>query len=169
MRDAYCIKLFTFQNVCKLLKSGQYIDAVLLFPFAAWIAADFSVKIDLEFRLFLIEISFQMIMEFKNNFFQLKAAGVLQKAREGSSFVTIHENQYTIRMLNSLIASAIALLFTSNFVRMDGIGTHLVENNIGMARQTSSDLRWTCITIFAHSELRKKLALKLGFKLKKLV
>lgn len=47
-------------------------------------------------------------------------------------------------MLNSLIASPIALLFTFNFVRMDGIGTHLVENNIveNQAYELSKNNGW---------------------------
>lgn len=167
MRDSYALKLFTFQNVSKLLSAGLYIDAALFFPFACWIASDFSINIDLEFRLFLLEVAFQLIERFRENFFSLKKNGVLQKARDEVEFVTLHENQYMIRMLNSIIASAVALLYTSNYIRTDAIGTHLVENNIGNARQTSNnDPRYErIISSFAHSELRKKLATQYNIKL----
>lgn len=36
---------------------------------------------------------------------------------------------------------AISLIFTSNFVRMDSVGTYLVENSIGIAKETSNDPR----------------------------
>ena len=46
---------------------------------------------------------------------------------------------------------------------MDSLGTHLVENMIGIARSTSSDPRWQVIlSSFAHAELRKQLANKLN-------
>ena len=166
MRDIYVMKLFTFENVCKLLKSGLFVDSCLLFPFACWIVADFSITIDLQFRLFLIELSFQFISTFRENICGLKQNGILQKANETSNTVTIHEEQYTLRMMNSLIATAIALLFSTDYVRIDGVGTHLVENNIGLARQTSSDPRWErIITTFAHTEIRKNIARNYGFKL----
>lgn len=77
MRDPYCIKLFSLKNVCKLLTSSHFMDAALLFPFSLWIAADFSVAIDLNFRLFLLELAFQMINTFKENFIPLKENGIL--------------------------------------------------------------------------------------------
>ena len=113
-----------------------YIDATLFFPFAYWIASDFSINIDCEFQLFLLEVAFQIIERLHENFFSLKKIGVLQKARDEVEFVTLLENQYMIRMLNSLIASAFSLLYTLNYIRTDAIGTHLVENNSGNARQT---------------------------------
>lgn len=46
---------------------------------------------------------------------------------------------------------------------MDSIGTHLVENVIGIARQASSDPRFDRImSTYAHAEIRKHIALKYG-------
>ena len=165
MRDSYCMKLFSFQNVCKLLKAGLFVDATLMFCFACWISADFSTNVDLQFRLFLLELSFQLIETFRQDFTSLKKNGIPQKAKD-ADVVTMHEEQYIIRMMNSLIASAIVLVFTSNFVRMDSVGTHLVENSIGIARQTSNDPRWErIITTFSHAALRKKIARKYGIQI----
>ena len=51
-------------------------------------------------------------------------------------------------------------------MRLDSLGTHLVENSIGIARQQSSDPRWRQIlTAFAHSEVRKRIAARYGLKL----
>ena len=166
MRDIYALKLFTLQNVSKLLKESNYADAIFLFPFSCWICAAYSLSINLSFRLFLIEIAFQLISTLRENFGFLKSKGVLQKAREETDFITFHEDQYMKRMMNSLIATAISLIFASDFVRVDGIGTHLVENQIGIARQSSSDPRWqSIITSFAHAEMRKKIAHKYNISL----
>lgn len=54
MRDSYSIILLSFENVCKLLSAGLFVDSTLFFPFACWIAADYSISIDLQFRLFLL-------------------------------------------------------------------------------------------------------------------
>lgn len=106
------------------------------------------------------------LFTFGENLDELKQNGVLQKAGESSSAVTIHEKQYAIRMKITLITTDLTLLFTSDFVRIDSIGTHLIENNIGLARQTSSDLRWDrIITTFWRTELRKKIAHENVFKL----
>ena len=141
MRDIYCLKLFTFANVIKLLRNEDYLDASFLFPFACWICVVYSISIDLPFRLFLIELSFQMINCFREQFAPLKQNGVIQKEREKANIITVHEEQYMIRMLNSLIATALAFDYATNYVRSDSVGTHLVENNIGIARQTSTDPR----------------------------
>lgn len=166
MRDIYCIQLFTLENVYKLLDNDDYMDATLFFPYACWIIVVYSIQIDLEFRLFLTELSFQFIQTFLDNFPTLKQNRVLQKSRDDVDFVTIAEEQYLIRMLNTLVATAIVLIYSPRFVRMDGVGTHLVENNIGIARQTSNDPRWDRIVItFSHAELRKKIAKKYNIKL----
>ena len=63
--------------------------------------------------------------------------------------------------VNTLVATGIALVYGGNCIRADSIGTHLIENAIGIARQTSNDPRWDrIVTTFSHAELRKKLANK---------
>ena len=160
MRDIYSVKFFTFENVIQLLCSGQFIDATFIFPIACWVIANYSIQIDLQFRLFLIELSFQMLSVFHEHFIGLKKKKIYQKSSEKKIF---HEEQYLIRMQ---IATAIALLFSSQFVRVDGVGTHLVENSIGIARQSANDPRWQrIITAFSHANIRKKIAKKYNIKL----
>lgn len=133
MRDAYCLKMFTFENTIKLLREQDYIDACFFLPFASWISANFSISIDLPFRLFLLELSFQIISTFLEQFPDLKKNRILQKAVEGIEAVTLHENQYIMRMLKTLIGSAVALIYP-DYIRnpSDGVGTHLVENCISL-------------------------------------
>ena len=48
-------------------------------------------------------------------------------------------------------------------MRMDALGTHLVENAIGIARATSFDPRYErIVTTYTHAEMRKVIAGKLG-------
>ena len=160
MRDCYCIKLFTLENVVKLLKAGGFIDSTFIFPVACWIVSIFSTKIDLSFRLFFTELAFQMFSDFHEHFTDLKKQKIFQRTQEANGSVTIHEEQYIVRILNTLVASAVAFIF-SDFIRTDGIGTHLVENQIGIARQNGNDPRWMRIlAAFAHAYLRKKIAHK---------
>lgn len=45
-------------------------------------------------------------------------------------------------MRNTIIGTAIDLVF-ANFIKLDSIGAHMLENTIGIARQTSNDPRWS--------------------------
>ena len=47
-----------FENLLKLIYAKDCIDASFILPFACWIVANFSISIDLSFRLLLIELSF---------------------------------------------------------------------------------------------------------------
>lgn len=90
---------------------------------------------------------------------------ILQKPYVNSYAISISERQYLIIMLNSQ-NFLILLIFSSDFIRTDAVGTHLVENSIGIARQTSNDPRWERIlTLFYHSEIRKSIANKYSLKL----
>lgn len=79
MRNAYCLKMFTFENTIKLLREQDFIDACFFLPFASWISANFSISIDLPFRLFLFELSFQMISTFFEQFPDLKKTEYCKK------------------------------------------------------------------------------------------
>ena len=49
MRDIYIIKFFTSENVIKLLKAHQFLDAVFIFPLTCWIISIYILKIDFPF------------------------------------------------------------------------------------------------------------------------
>ena len=162
MRDCYVVGLFTFRNVSELLKEGQYVAACFLLPFACWMGAIFSVDMDLSFRLFCVELSFQLIRIYFGEFEQLKAEKVPVKAT-GDSCITFATTQAATRMLNTLASFGVALSFSDENIRMDSLGTHLVENMIGIARATSSDPRFERIVeTYTTAERRKRLAAKLG-------
>ena len=160
MRDKYVLRLFTLQNVSILLRAKEYTSAFLLLPFAAWITVIFNNQIDQSLRLFLCQVSFQLIVLFVDSFQGLRQTGVIQKcASDEPCVVTFSEKHYAKRMLNTLCAFGVVIGFGSDSLRMDSIGTHLVENAIGLARSTSTDPRWSRIlSTYAHSEIRKELA-----------
>ena len=162
MRDGYVLSLFTFDNVVKLLEAGQYVSGVFLFPFACWVAVIFSEKIDLGLRLFLVELAFQIVNCWFTELPRLNAEGIHCRGSKGSR-VTFCDGQYTRRILNTLAAFGLALQFSSNNIRLDCLGTHLVENSIGIARATSSDPRYErIIQTYVHAEVRKEIAAKWG-------
>lgn len=163
MRDGYVLALFTFDNVATLLKKGHYVHACFLFPFSCWIAVIFSTSIDLNFRLFLVELSFQILSDWFDFYGEL---AVYFKEKQESTEVTFCEPSYVKRMLNTLAAFGVSLIFGAENIRMDALGTHMVENAIGIARATSSDPRYErIVTTYTHGELRKSLARDLGLTL----
>lgn len=158
MRDNYTVSLFTFANVSSLLKAKEYTSAFLILPFACWMVVLFSDRITLQLRLFLCELAFQLIVSYLDAFDELKS-----DESEGLTFTKSH---YARRMLNTLCTFGVALNFGSDSIRMDSIGTHLVENAIGIARSTSADPRCTrIISTYARNELRKEIAERLGLTL----
>ena len=162
MRDSYVVSLFTFDNVSKLLKKALYVEACLLFPFACWSAVIFSENIDLGLRLFLVELAFQVIhcWYVEGNELSIRSRA---KTKDATTFC---DAQYARRMLNTLAAFGVSLSFGCDNMRMDALGTHLVENNIGIARASSSDPRYErIIQTFAHAQVRKEIAGRHGIQL----
>ena len=164
MRDSYAVNLFTFDNLIKLIESEYYEAVLLFFPFCCWIATIFSPNLDLELRLFFVELSYHIIFKLLQDVNLLLNMDISQ--RGSNNIVIFTEELYIIRMLNTLIAFGIALVFGDDTLRMDSLGTHLVENAIGIARQDSNDPRWTRIhTSFSHAEMRKRFSHKHGLKI----
>lgn len=165
MRDAYVVSLFTFENVYKLMRAGHYVEACLLFPFACWTAVIFSDGIELQLRLFLVELAFQLIHSWYVEASSLVAAGVRTRGA-ANQVTTFCDSHYTRRILNTLVMFGVALTFGCENMRMDALGTHLVENSIGIARASSNDPRYErIIQTYTHSEVKKEIAAKLGISL----
>lgn len=60
-----------------------------------------------------------------------------------SQAVTLTEDSYIVQMIHKCIALAVSLVYGPFFVRMDALGTHLVEKGIGKARAACNDPRWS--------------------------
>ena len=166
MRDSYVIQLFNMKNIAKLIKAKDYGSAAALFPYACIVFVLFSTSISLQCRLFLIELSFQYFSVLLDQYPLMGEYSISQKKKGDSNLLTIAEEHYVRRILNTLVSFGIALRFSDNRLRLDALGTHLVENLIGIARQTSFDPRWEKIlSTFCHADIRKELAHKLEIKL----
>ena len=163
MRDNYVTQMFTFRNVAKLIREKEYTSAFLFLPFACWLAVTFSDRVDREFRIFLCEVAFQLLSMYLEAMQEIPTDSVTRTATDCNRGDVFSRGHYVRRMLNTLCAFGVTLVFGSNSVRMDSLGTHLVENAIGIARSTSSDHRYErIITTYAHNELRKSLAERLN-------
>lgn len=157
MRDAYAVKLFTFENFCGLAKAEEYELALLFFPFCCWTAVIWQENLASDMRWVLIETAFQVLMRLLEESEYLQTFGVKQRGR-GEIVVAI-ETGYLYRIINSLIAFGISIAYQEGDMRFGALGTHIVENIIGLARQDSSDPRWERIlAVFAHIEHKKRLA-----------
>ena len=165
MRDIYVVKLFTLGNVAKLISQRCVAGAFFLLPYACVFAAIFQVELSNEARLFFIRLAYQCFLHFLDEIPRIIQTypSVKTKGGDGVSAVTITERSYVIRMLHTCIGLAIAVRHGPKRVRMDAIGTHLVENCIGNARAAMNDPRWErIISKCAGSELRKRLAKRHG-------
>ena len=167
MRDGYVTKLFTFENVIKLLARGSYVNGFLLLPFACWTSVLFCSKLTLNLRLFLVELAYRIVCHWADQFPALHAVGVGYRCSPGHSAITFNDKHYSKRILNTLVAFGVCLSFGTGYLRLDSLGTHLVENSIGIARVAShGDPRYERVKCaYTHAELRKELAVQTGVKL----
>ena len=167
MRDGYVTKLFTFENVIKLLARGSYVNGFLLLPFACWTSVLFCSKLTLNLRLFLVELAYRIVCHWTEQFPALQDVGVAYRCSPGHSVITFNERHYSRRILNTLVAFGVCLSFGTGYLRLDSLGTHLVENSIGIARVGShGDPRYDRVKCaYTHAELRKELAIQTGVKL----
>lgn len=167
MRDSYVTQLFTFENVQRLLRKGQYVHGFLILPFACWTTILFCPRISLKLRLFLVELAYHIIRQWMEQFPQLNKAGVMSRGSTSHNAITFSDRHHARRMLNTLTAFGVALSFGRENLRMDSLGTHLVENSIGLARAVSNgDARYErVLTAYAHADLRKELSANMGIRL----
>ena len=69
-------------------------------------------------------------------------------------------------MMHTCLALGISMSFGPKNVRLDAVGTHLVENAIGIARSISNSTKYESIcSAFAIAELRKEIAKNYDIKL----
>ena len=168
MRDVYVVKLFTLDNVHKLLSKAKYHEAFLLFPYACIFTMLYSENLSNQSRVFLVNLAYYGFLRlYKEAKLLVKAKiGVYSRYNKSAKSVAISEPIYFKRILHTCLAFGISLVFGPTNVRLDSIGTHLVENAIGLARTISNNPKFEAIiSAFAKAELRKTLAAKYNLKL----
>ena len=168
MRDVYVTRLFTLENICRLMRANCFHAAFLLMPYACLFTVMYSDNLTNLDRMFLVHLSYICydIMLDEN------AAIVRQHRKVGHRFsrrmegVTSAEPTSIRKMIHTCLGFGIALFFGPKYLRLDALGTHLVENSIGIARCVSNSSEYSrIVSAFANSEMRKTLAKKLGLTL----
>ena len=168
MRDIYVVRIFTLENVLRLLRANEYHAALLLFPYACLFTILYSENLSNSCRMMLVTLAYLSFRRLYKEAKSLVAAkiGVMPRYTKSAKSVTIAEPIHFKRILHTCLAFGIALRFGPRNVRLDAIGTHLVENAIGTARSISNSPDFDAIlTAFAKSEVRKAIARKYGISL----
>lgn len=170
MRDVYVTKLFTLDNVCKLLEAKNYPAALVFLPYSCIFALLYATNITNQTRLFLAKLAylcFNRLLDEAQSLVENNSPQIKHRFSAGVMAVTMAEPSFLKRMMHSCLSFGISLLFGPRRLRLDSLGTHLVENTIGVARSTANSTRFELIlSAFASAELRKELAKKYGIKLR---
>ena len=168
MRDFYATSLFTLANVDKLMQEKQHEWAFLLLPYSCLFTTLYSTNIATETRLFFVHLAYLSVLSLMDQAGQLVEHFGDIKYRYGKNTraIVFAEPSYAKRMLHTCLALGIAINFGPAQTRLDAIGTHLLENAIGIARSVSNSCQFSRITTaFANGEMRKELARKIGVQL----
>ena len=168
MRDFYATSLFSLGNVCRLMKAKQYHSAFLLLPYACIFSILYAKNLASKTRFFLADLSFtcfstlleeanMLVESFKN---------IKYRYSKSTEAIVFAEPSYVKRMIHTCVAMGIVVHFGPETTRLDAVGTHLVENTIGIARTVSNSCRFNKIaSAFSNAEMRRELAEKLELKL----
>ena len=167
MRDFYPIKLFTLDNVLTLLDNACFSDAYYFLAFALLLLVIRVPFFQIQMRIKLLEASYLMFGNVYDDMTQERDEGssnsdekdcdtqvAKQKQRNGSNLVTFCEMSTLQKILCTIVSYCAAFQLFSEVLRTDSLGTHIVEQKIGQARQ-GMDNRWTKIlSTISHSVLR---------------
>lgn len=168
MRDKYVTDLFSLHNVWTLLNSKQYHSAFALLPYACIFTVLYATNITCETRQFLVNLAYNGFERLLTEAENIVRDHCCIKHRYGAGVmaVTVAEPGYIKRMMHTCIALGISIIFGPKYLRLDSIGTHLLENSIGIGRSVSNSTEYSRIVwAFANCEMRKKLAGDYGLSL----
>ena len=163
MRDFYVTSMFRLENVSLLLKANEYAAAFLFLPYSCLFTLLYGANLSNHARLSLAHLAYVCFEKLFEEAEMLVATGhAAYKAGPNVDAITIAEPVYFKRLLHTALAFGIAIAFGPPHLRLEAIGTHLVENAIGIARSISNNTDYQRIlSAFANSEMRKDLASEL--------
>ena len=163
MRDVYVTRLFTLQNVVRLMNAGCFSAAFLLLPYACLFTVMYCDNLTIRDRMFLVHLSyicFDIMLE-ESSAIVRDHHEVQHRFSKPCKGITPAEPSYIRRMIHTCLSFGISMVFGPRHVRLDDLGTHLVENAIGIARCVSNSSDYSrIVSAFANAEIRKKLARK---------
>ena len=170
MRDVYVTKLFTLQNVCRLIEVGQYASALLFLPYSCIFTLLYSTNLRCETRIFLAKLAYQCfnrLLYEAENLVKNNSPQIAYRFSSGVMAITLAEPNFIKRMMHSALSFGISMLFGPRNLRLDAMGTHLVENSIGVARSTANSTKFeNILSAFSTAELRKLIARRYGIQLR---
>lgn len=168
MRDCYVTTLFTLRNTASLMEMHECSASLLFLPYSCVYTAVYATNITPETRQFLVKLAYTAFLELleESRILAANGTGVKHRYQSGAKAVTIAEPDFFRRMIHTCLALGIALVFGPNILRLSAIGTHVVENMIGVARSVSNSPKYeSIVSAFANCESRKDLAYNLGMKI----
>ena len=168
MRDVYVTKLFTLENVCTLIGHGDFAGALILLPYACIFTVLYTDNLANESRMFLTKLAFlvcNMLLD-ESQKIVANTKSIRHRYTFKCTAVTVSEPTYLKRVMHTCLALGISIYCGPTNVRLDAIGTHLVENSIGIARSISNSTKFEkIVSSFATTELRKDIAREYGLTL----
>ena len=137
MKDTYCLKLFSWESLIKLLSKQRFDGAFYALPFIYIIQATRSKTLSIEFRLNLLECAIQHFTYHLKNVRKSKTDDFFTPTYKASSIGTLFSDEiYLIRCINTCLAFSIAL-FKYDVIPFARIGTHDIECFFGKMRLLS--------------------------------
>ena len=134
MKDFYPLKIFTMENVQKLLDANHFAEAMYLLPYSLWVAAITIPGVEKESRIELLKMSFGLFHSlFLHSYNHDDVSGITYTARGSSSALFFADDALLIRSMNATFVSAVALTKFDE-IALDRIGTHVLENFFGKIR-----------------------------------
>jgi hypothetical protein len=138
MRDSYPLSLFTLQNAL-FASTDSGPDSFLDFLISAiWEESLLNQESSMSMRSFMLQVVFYLMYEMHFTIQQLKEQRTLlvtEKKTALSSDVTFAALSKLKRMILTMLGQTYAMTFFPSRLGLDGIGSHIEENSIGIIRQ----------------------------------
>lgn len=159
MRDYYVVRLFTFDNVVRLLRLGAVQSAIILLPYACIYTVLYASNISVKSRWFFTRLAYLCYRKLCHEAEKLvkMKVGVGYRKTQRVRVVTVAEPCYFRRMMNTCLGFGVAWKHGPRCLKLDALGAHLVENIIGVVRTVSSDTRFErIVAACANTDMRHR-------------
>jgi hypothetical protein len=168
MKDFFPLKIFTLNNLSRLLDANMISESLYFAPFVFWMESVTNASLSKETRIQLLAFAFHIFMGyFVQSYFSKRAPGITIQKSKNSSALFFANDALIIRSLNSVLVTAF-LLKTYPNVALERVGTHVLENFFGSVRLAcySTDSWDRILTAECKAIIRKSIELQYDFHVK---
>ena len=166
MRDFYPIDMFSLHNVLLLIDNECFGDAYYFMAYTLLLLVIRVPFFQMEFRLKLLNVAYLMFGHVycdilnadKSSNDSKSASRPPQRPQPDRNLVTFAEVSTLQRIFCTIVSYAAGFQLLPDRLRTDALGTHIVEEKIGQARQ-GMDNRWTRILSVISRNLVRSLML----------